>query len=417
MDVDDQKAKEGADKLLHVPVMVICLNRHKEHKSALFVVLTRPKGLTTIVAISLCSVLYLVWLLPRLPIRSGFIRPSLLFSTNTTENKIPPNTHPRRLIVFGDSWSDDRQYHIDPPLANDIPDWKEQQGKVWTEWLCFAVNLPTRTRRPRLTIKQISCAHHDNFARSSAKSLDDRYTGAVVDSSLLDVTLANKTSVNETATAAYKLGFGEPLADLKTQVQQWLKFEKQQYASSRVSQLERSGTVFTMWFSLWDLWYYSERDLDDAESAVTRTMDSLFEQLDVIADNWPSDIKVILPEAIDATFLPGWHTIRTGPNGSDPNADTQRSAVMLVEQWNQALDMQAGRWERGSVYIYNTNEWLLDQVREQQLYEAQLSDANGMGATKPPWANVRSGCVQINKTEGDLTAAVQCSNPKEYLFW
>lgn len=213
----------------------------------------------------------------------------------------------------------------------------------------------------------------------------------------------------------------EPLADLKTQVQHWLTFEKKQYANSRVGGIERSGTVFIVWFSLWDLWYYSEKTLAEAEVAVTNTMDALFEQLDVIAENWPSGMKIIIPEAIDTTFLPGWHTMRTGPRGSDPHGENQRNAILLVEQWNRALDMRAVRWRGGSMYIYNTNEWLLDQVREQQLSTAQLSDANGMGASQSPWNNVRSGCVASNYKAYDVLGedptAGRCSDPTKYLFW
>ena len=227
--------------------------------------------------------------------------------------------------------------------------------------------------------------------------------------------MLNLTSVNNTKAMDFELG--EPLADLKTQVQQWLKFEKQQYGTSRVTEIERNGTVFIIWLSLWNLWYFSERDINDAEYAVTKTLDILFEQLDLVAENWPSELKIILPEAIDTTFLPGWHSIRTGPLGSDHRGDIQRKAVLLVEQWNRALDMRATRWQGGSMYIYNTNEWLLDQVREQQLFDAHLSDANGMGASQPLWSDVRSGCMKQGKSKGTLTGVTQCSNPKAYLFW
>ena len=210
-------------------------------------------------------------------------------------------------------------------------------------------------------------------------------------------------------------GIAEPLADLKTQVQQWLKFEKQQYDNSRVKGLERNGTVFTMWFSLWDLWYYSEKTIDEAEVAVLKTLDTLFEQLDLIAENWPSEMKIIIPEAIDTTFLPGWFSLRTGPRGTDPHGECQRNAVLLVEQWNRALDMRATRWTGGSMYIYNTNEWLLDQVREQQLYTSHLSDANGMGSSQPSWDNVRSGCVEVSNDVGESVS--RCTNPNTYLFW
>ena len=209
----------------------------------------------------------------------------------------------------------------------------------------------------------------------------------------------------------------EPLADLKTQIQQWLHFEKQQNTNSRVSQAERNCTVFTVWFSMWDLWYYSEKTISEAEVAVSKTMDTLFEQLNLIAENWPAEMKIIMPEAIDTTFLPGWAKLRTGPRGSDPHGESQRSAVLLVEQWNRALDLRAAKWNQGSMYIYNTNQWLLDQIRQQQLFAAHLEDANGMGSTEPPWKNVRSACVQINMT---LTAAFvieRCSDPSAYLFW
>ena len=213
----------------------------------------------------------------------------------------------------------------------------------------------------------------------------------------------------------------EPLADLKTQVQHWLIFEKKQYANSRVSRIERSGTVLVIWFSLWDLWHYSQMNLTESEAAVTKTMDTFFEQLDVIAENWPLKLKVIIPEAIDITFLPGWHTRRTGPRGSDFYGEAQRNAIVLVEQWNRALDKRAVMWRRGSMFIYSTNEWLLDQVREQQLHTAHLKDANGMGASQSPWQNVRSGCVASSYKAYDVLGedetAGRCSDPATYLFW
>lgn len=270
-----------------------------------------------------------------------------------------------------------------------------------------------------LTDIQISCTHHDNFARSLPHEWDGQYSGAVVDSNLLNSSMSNTTILNNTAITNPEPA--EPLADLKTQVEHWLAFEKKQYANSRVSEIERSGTFFIVWFSLWDLWYSSRKTLVEAEAAVSKTMDVLFEQFDVIAENWPSKLKIIVPEAIDLTFLPGWHTIRTGPRGSDPNGEDQRNAVLLVEQWNRALDMRAVRWRRGSMYIYSTNDWLLDQVREHQLSTAHLKDANGMGADQSAWSNVRSGCIASNYKAYDVLGedptAGRCNDPATYLFW
>jgi len=291
----------------------------------------------------------------------------------------------------------------------------EMRPKARSGQIGFATRyaLPRTCEEYKLSFVQISCTHHDNFARSLPHSWDSGYSGAVVDSNLLNTTMMNTTSSNSSSKTEYELA--EPLADLKTQVQQWLKFEKQQYDNSRVKKVERDGTVFTMWFSLWDLWYYSGKAIEEAMVAVIKTLDTLFEQLDLIAENWPLEMKIIIPEAIDTTFLPGWHSIRTGPHGSDPHGECQRSAVLLVEQWNRGLDMRAARWNGGSMYIYNTNDWLLDQLREQQLFTSHLSDANGIGTDQSPWNNVRSGCVETSKKPGETMT--KCSDANTFLFW
>ena len=231
----------------------------------------------------------------------------------------------------------------------------------------------------------------------------------------MNSTMQNRDDQNSTSMSSLELS--EPLADLKTQVQQWLRFEQQQYGTSRVSEVERNGTIFTIWLSLWDLWYYAEKEHSNAEWAVTKTMDILFDQLDIIAENWPSEMKIIMPEAIDLSFLPAWHNTRIGRSGTDQKGDILRNSIALVEQWNNALDTRAAGWQRGSMYIYNTNEWLLDQVREQQLLDARVSDANGMGSNQTPWDNVHSGCLESSKDHIDLAKAAHCSDPDKYLFW
>lgn len=216
----------------------------------------------------------------------------------------------------------------------------------------------------------------------------------------------------------------EPLADLRAQVRQWIKFEKSQYMSSRIRETERKGTVFTVWFSLWDLWYYSNKTKDEASKAIEETVDTLFEQLNEVAKHWSGDVKVVMPEAIDPTFLPGWMATRTSPNGNDKTADHQRNAVRLVEQWNDALDHKASEWDRGQLYIYNTNEWLLDQVREQQLVRGDLSDHNGLGQGGSPWENVSAGCLGSISNSNSSSSSPQtedgmarCADPNRYLFW
>lgn len=76
-------------------------------------------------AVLICSFLYLVWYLPTANVRY--------------ELKSAWSDAPRRLIVFGDSWSDNANYPIDLPPKKLLPTKDEAQGPVWTEWLCSAV--------------------------------------------------------------------------------------------------------------------------------------------------------------------------------------------------------------------------------------------------------------------------------------
>lgn len=102
-------------------------------------VLTRSKTLTAIFAIGLCSVVYLTWFLPAYSVKNKLGRLLPTFSIRKEANT-HWDSNPRRLIVFGDSWSDNGHYPVDQPLRDQIPSREEAQGKVWTEWLCSAAS-------------------------------------------------------------------------------------------------------------------------------------------------------------------------------------------------------------------------------------------------------------------------------------
>ncbi|KAL9103581.1 MAG: hypothetical protein Q9163_001383 [Psora crenata] len=363
--------------------------------------LPRLAALLAITFIALCSSISFT-VLPLSTNLSGNAKLKAFPPTAVAGTQVPLTwgDSPKRLIVFGDSWSDNGQYPVGTPTSDQTPPRDQAQGKPWTDWLCAT----------------ISCKHHDNFARSVTRPwvLGDR--GAVVDNSLLNSTIFETRLLNHTD--AVVGAWTEPVADMRTQVEQWLLFEKQNMGKSRSQDIERKGTVFTIWFSLWDLWYYSGAEITAAQTAVSNTIDVLFKQLDIIAEHWPSRVKVILPKAVDLTFLPGWLLVRTGPQGGDSHADDQRRAIVLVEQWNRVLDRRASQWRKGEIYIYNTNAWLLDQVLGRQLFSQQLGDASGLGASPSPWENVRSGCVagsHTNTETGDVVT--RCPDPSKYLFW
>ena len=200
--------------------------------------------------------------------------------------------------------------------------------------------------------------------------------------------------------------------DLKAQVQQWLYSEKSRSGTGRMQVVEDSDTTFIVWFSLWDIWYISSLELSVAQLAVRNVLDALFKQLDLIADNWVHDLKIILPKAIDVTFLPLWHGTRTGPAGGDRWADDQRKAVLLVDQWNTELRRRARHWKKGEIYVFDAHEWLLQQM---------LASGTAAQAHEESWTDVRNGCVGDGSSEGTGEAtekrAVWCQNPRDYLFW
>lgn len=209
--------------------------------------------------------------------------------------------------------------------------------------------------------------------------------------------------------------------DLKAQVQQWLHSEKTQSRTDRAQTAEDSDATFIVWFSLWDIWYISSLELSVARSAVRNVLDALFQQLDLIADNWVHDLKIILPQAIDVTFLPLWHGTRTGPAGGDRWADDQRKAVLLVDQWNTELRRRARHWKKGELYVYDAHEWLLQQILSQELLSQRLAGGTATQAQDESWTDVRNGCMGIGSIEGKGKAvgrrAVRCQNPVDYLFW
>ena len=103
--------------------------------------LTRSTGFTAIFAIGICSIVYLTWFLPGFSVKTGLER-FIPTQSAKTEVDVHWDESPRRLIVFGDSWSDNGQYPIDPPPKELMPVREEARGKVWTECLCVAVFYP-----------------------------------------------------------------------------------------------------------------------------------------------------------------------------------------------------------------------------------------------------------------------------------
>lgn len=79
-----------------------------------------------IAALGISSVLYFSWIYPTLHIKSHLVKTWAGTS--------------RRIVVFGDSFSDTGVYLIDPPKEEEKPVRDPAAGQRWTEALCEEVN-------------------------------------------------------------------------------------------------------------------------------------------------------------------------------------------------------------------------------------------------------------------------------------
>lgn len=265
--------------------------------------------------------------------------------------------------------------------------------------LCLTVNeLP-------LTAAQMLCDFVDNFARSSPLDANNSMTGSVI---------SNQVLANITAPES---GKQDPLADLTTQIRQWVNFEKQKKLMP-TRHFRKEQTVFTVFFGLWDLWHYTDLDMNSAQKAIDETITELFVQLDYLAEQAKTPIRVVLPSAIDITLLPGFQE-KVEKSGDRYFPQEQHRAIFLMHYWNTILSQIATKWDGGSLYMPDLNAWLVERIREHQLWSAGISDASGAGEQRPLFDEVSKPCTSAtNSTSGEpLSEEKGCQEASKYLFW
>ena len=171
--------------------------------------------------------------------------------------------------------------------------------------------------------------------------------------------------------------------------------------------MRRNNTVHAISFGIWDLWHLIGQDLNLAESSANRSLNTLFDQLHGLADKWdPFELKIILTLTIDPSFLPGF----------SPTAENHKKTVKLIEFWNKEMRTQAEQWDRGTIFLFDTNAFMLDHIRDRQLYIAGLNDSVDPEESETDWRDVSSACMKRNGTE-TYQSPEPCSNPEQYLFW
>jgi len=118
-----------------------------------------------------------------------------------------------RIVVFGDDWSDNGNYRVSPPDRSSVVARDSDRGEVWTETLCKEVSKRPRAREGSgANTLQLNCPAVENFASSLPVTANNTTVGALIDS---DVYAQARDRPGE-----------DNVIDFKTQVQQYLAYEK-----------------------------------------------------------------------------------------------------------------------------------------------------------------------------------------------
>ncbi|KAJ6135884.1 hypothetical protein N7512_001044 [Penicillium capsulatum] len=99
-----------------------------------------------------------------------------------------------------------------------------------------------------------------------------------------------------------------------------------------------------------------------------------------------------------------------------------KDIVKLLAYWSLQLCESVKKWDRGTIYLFDTNAFLLDRIRDWQLYAAGIKTENGLGQNQDPgWENVGEACVAsesgIQVMMSKKGQSTPCAHPEKYLFW
>lgn len=318
----------------------------------------------------------------------SFIVPSLHLS-----NQLYKAWHgsQRRIIVFGDSFSDANPYVVDPPDDDLKPIRDPDEGKRWTEVLC----------------DELLCDSLENYARSSPATENWARSGAVIHNGIFrDAAL--KSNINNHKST-------ELLPDLSMQIQQWIRYED----SKGFSDLdEDDDIVFTVFFGMWDIWQYAMLDREAALATISTTMEWLFKQLDIIVEHSPSSPRIVVPGLWDMTFTPRFRNKLTTKEMGAFNSEQGHKMVYLIKYWNTELTNLARTWPRGKLYVLDLEDWVSKNIRAQQLFNLGLTNANGNDNQLPEFTDVSNPCLEVIQTTPDEAVLIHpCKFPARHLFW
>jgi hypothetical protein len=183
--------------------------------------------------------------------------------------------------------------------------------------------------------------------------------------------------------------------------------------------------VFAITVGFWDIWQYATLDLHAAQNAISNSVHTLFEQLDILANSFDEPVEVILPRLWDVSFTPRFMSLALDRGSQSRRfSEEQHKLIYLIRYWNTVLVQYAANWKLGHLYLPDWNAWLLDQIRTVQMTRLGIFDSLGFGKELAAFKDVSNPClrsiVPMETSDGSsvaMTMPARCELPGQHLFW
>ncbi|SZF02690.1 unnamed protein product [Blumeria hordei] len=316
--------------------------------------------------------------------------------------------HDIELVVFGDSWVDDKL------IAG-----QEKRGKTWPEVFC----------------QDINCTSRLTFAASQPQSSYPYFEPVGVYTSHRTHDIAhNRTSAHAS----------HMLPDLESQIDSYLSISTSNTASR--------NTIFLLSLGFWDIHSLAALTLNVSRGIIEQCIYDIFGQLDRLYENFNGAARsldmnqrthesrefcVILPKVLDPTLSPGWLKQRNLSQVASSTVEQQKNAIYLTGLWNEHLENKTRAWNlkdrvgpkvhqtkfiqgnRKLISILNIPQILLDIIFNYYTDSSLRHDAvsSSLECLHEPCVKIHQP-ASFNSMSQSNTSGVQiCTRPENFMWW
>ncbi|KAK9457696.1 GDSL-like Lipase/Acylhydrolase-domain-containing protein [Dipodascopsis uninucleata] len=296
-----------------------------------------------------------------------------------------------RIIIFGDSWSDDAT-RVTPDESDSKDTYYDEEkysgprrvgpgfGGRWSNGIVW----------PEYLRDDLKCENYLNLAYGGAKITNNFVESPVPD--LVDQYHLYLGIELPVLLEKYRLNITQlQLSRLDNDA----FYDTPDYLNTEEKLQKNRKTLFSFWFGINDLIQYMNmmQDMTARIRAVEESIDVVFEITNRLATLHPQS-NFLFVSTVDVTLLPIWSQrfLET-----DSHMVKYKEAVQLVRIWRKALSIKYSNWNdtKASAVFWDFDKW----------YRQQIS-----GITISDFKNTKKSC--FDRVENKL-----CDNPSDYLFW